>query len=253
MGVVYDPKTKTILFGTHAINGINSSLKLAQFSTGIENSIVQYSLLSTETLFGFPRFCNTITSTLPIEDISTIQLSKNTDNITLTFDQAIYNNKNDATPVLPSSPFQQECPTTHIQLDGSVTVNIPTTQLQITPILKNENSFSFVQPALYFDVTNHDRQQFGNNALQVKIRNNRIEKIDFRDTRIGKNPTTGLLLDHSEYEYSCGYTQACIGLSYDVDKNKIIFKNTTLTSKNNPTNEVNNSITLNGIFDFAGR
>ncbi|NIE96216.1 hypothetical protein F3J02_06945 [Acinetobacter sp. Tr-809] len=253
MGAVYDPKTKIILFSTHVNNGIDSSLKLAQFSTGIENNSAQHSQLSTETLFGVSGLCNTITSTLPIKDITTIQPTINADNITLAFKQAIYNDKKDAPPNLPNFPIQQDCPTAHVQLDGSVTVNIPSTKLQISAILKNENSFNFVQPALYFDVINHDRQQFGNNALQVKIRNNRIEKIDFRDTRISKDPSTGLLSDHSKYEYSCGYTQACTGLSYDIEKNKISFKNTALTSKNNPANEVNNSITLNGIFDFAGR
>ncbi|MGA6136119.1 hypothetical protein ACPER7_07405 [Acinetobacter dispersus] len=253
MGAIYDPDTRAILFSTHTSNGTNPNLKLAQFTTGIENNMVQSSLLSTETLFGVPGFCNAITLTFPIEDITTIQTSKNIDNITLKFDQAIYNDKSHTPPVLPNFPFQQDCPTAYVQLDGSVTVDIPSTQLQISAILKNENSFTFVQPALYFDVINHDRQQFGNNALQVKIRNNRIEKIDFRDTRISKDPSTGLLSDHSKYEYSCGYTQACTGLSYDIEKNKVIFKNTALTSKNNSANEINNSITLNGIFDFAGR
>ena len=252
MGAIYDPETKTVLFNTHTNNGIDTSLKLDQFTTGIENNTVQYSLLSTETLLGISGACNSIQLTFPVENITMVQPTINEDNITLAFNQAIYTHKNDV-PLFPNFPFQRDCSTAHVQLDGSVTVNIPNTQLQISPILKNENSFTFVQPALYFDVINHDRQQFGNNALQVKIRNNRIEKIDFKDTRIGKNPTTGLLVDYSEYQYNCGYTQACTGLSYDVEKKKISFKNTALTSKSNPANEVNNSITLNGIFDFAGR
>lgn len=253
MGAVYDPKTKTILFGTHANNGIDSSLKLAQFSTGIENNLIQSSLLSTETSFYISGMCSAMTMTFPIEDITTLQSNKNSNNIALTFNQAMYKDKQDVPPLFPNFPIQPECAKAQLQLDGSVTVNIPSTQLQISPILKKESSFSLVQPALYFDVINHDRQQLGNNALQIKIRNNRIEKIDFKDTRIGKNPTTGLLVDYSEYQYNCGYTQACAGLSYDIEKNKISFKNTTLTSKSNPANEVNNSITLNGIFDFAGR
>lgn len=253
MGAVYDPKTKVILFGTHANNGIDSSLKLAQFSTGIENNLIQYSLLSTETSFYMSGMCGAMTLTFPVEDVATLQSNKNTDNISLTFNQAIYKDKKDLPPLFPNFPIQPECAQAQLQLDGSVTVNISSTQLQISPILKNESSFSLVQPALYFDVINHDRQQFGNNALQVKIRNNQIEKIDFKDTRIGKNPTTGLLVDYTEYQYNCGYTEACTGLSYDIEKNKISFDNTKLTSKKSPANEVNNHITLNGVFDFAGR
>ncbi|MFV5193337.1 hypothetical protein ACMXYY_14580, partial [Acinetobacter courvalinii] len=215
MGAVYDPKTKVILFGTHANNGIDSSLKLAQFSTGIENNLIQYSLLSTETSFYMSGMCSAMTLTFPVEDVATLQSNKNTDNISLTFNQAIYKDKKDLPPLFPNFPIQPECAQAQLQLDGSVTVNIPSTQLQISPILKNESSFSLVQPALYFDVINHDRQQFGNNALQVKIRNNQIEKIDFKDTRIGKNPTTGLLVDYTEYQYNCGYTEACTGLRYD--------------------------------------
>ena len=98
MGAVYDPKTKTILFGTHANNGIDSSLKLAQFSTGIENNLIQSSLLSTETSFYISGMCSAMTMTFPIEDITTLQSNKSANNIALTFNQAMYKDKQDVPP-----------------------------------------------------------------------------------------------------------------------------------------------------------
>ncbi|WP_340600506.1 hypothetical protein [Acinetobacter sp. HZNU-JH01] len=252
MGATYDPETHAIFFSSHINNGIDADLKLGKFSTFIKDKATLDSLLQTTTLYGLSGACMSAVLTLPVNQTSTIQPVENTDYMTLDFNQAIYSSKEEL-PLFPNFPIQQDCAKTILQLDGSVRVNKPFTQLQITPILKNEDTLHSVQPALYFDVTNHNIQKFGNDTIDVSILDNKIKKINFKATRTIPNPSTGLLLVDVEYHYGCDVAQPCQGVSYNPENNQVNFKNTILTLKDTSTAEVNENIILNGVFDFAGR
>ena len=186
----------------------------------------------------------------PIKDVASIQASENANDISLKFNQSIYQD-NTIPPLLPNIPIQQPCATTFIQLDGVVKVNKPLTQLQITPTFKNGENRTFIQPALYFEVINHNQQKFGNNTIQIELKNNKIEKINFKDFLVGVDSSTGSL-KRFEYNFTCDSVQSCQGISYSPKDNQLKFSNTTLFYRGEHP-ELNKDIHINGIFDFAGR
>ncbi|ESK54290.1 hypothetical protein [Acinetobacter tjernbergiae] len=247
---IYDPETKEILFSSYADNWIDSGLKPTNFTTSIENTITKYALVEAETLHGFSGACMSFVVSTRIKDVASIQASDNTNDISLKFNQSIYQD-NTIPPLFPNIPIQQTCATTFIQLDGVVKVNKPLTQLQITPTFKNGENRTVVQPALYFDVINHNQQRFGNNTIQIELKNNKIEKINFKDFLIGVDSSTGLL-KRFEYNFTCDAAQSCQGISYSPKDNQLKFSNTALFYKGEHP-ELNKNIHINGIFDFAGR
>lgn len=247
---IYDPEAKEILFSSYADNWIDSGLKLTNFTTSIENTITKYALVEAETLHGFSGACMPFVVSTPIKDVASIQASENANDISLKFNQSIYQD-NTIPPLLPNIPIQQPCATTFIQLDGVVKVNKPLTQLQITPTFKNGENRTFIQPALYFEVINHNQQKFGNNTIQIELKNNKIEKINFKDFLVGVDSSTGSL-KRFEYNFTCDSVQSCQGISYSPKDNQLKFSNTTLFYRGEHP-ELNKDIHINGIFDFAGR
>lgn len=247
---IYDPEAKEILFSSYADNWIDSGLKLTNFTTSIENTITKYALVEAETLHGFSGACMSFVVSTPIKDVASIQTSENANDISLKFNQSIYQD-NTIPPLLPNIPIQQPCATTFIELDGVVKVNKPLTQLQITASFKNGDNRTFIQPALYFDVINHNQQKFGNDTIQIEVKNNKIEKVNFKDYLMGVDLNTGLL-KRSEYNFSCDSVQSCQGISYNSKDNQVKFNNTSLFYKGEHP-ELNKDIHINGVFDFAGR
>lgn len=247
---IYDLEAKEILFSSYADNWIDSGLKLTNFTTSIENTITKYALVEAETLHGFSGACMPFVVSTPIKDVASIQASENANDISLKFNQSIYQD-NTIPPLLPNIPIQQPCATTFIQLDGVVKVNKPLTQLQITPTFKNGENRTFIQPALYFEVINHNQQKFGNNTIQIELKNNKIEKINFKDFLVGVDSSTGSL-KRFEYNFTCDSVQSCQGISYSPKDNQLKFSNTTLFYRGEHP-ELNKDIHINGIFDFAGR
>jgi hypothetical protein len=55
------------------------------------------------------------------------------------------------------------------------------------------------------------------------------------------------------YTFTCDAKKSCKGISYDDKNTSITFKNTNLFYEENQFDTINQSITLNGVFDFAGR
>lgn len=247
---IYDPEAKEILFSSYADNWIDSGLKLTNFTTSIENTITKYALVEAETLHGFTGACMPFVVSTPIKDVASIQASENANDISLKFNQSIYQD-NTIPPLLSNISIQQPCATTFIQLDGVVKVNKPLTQLQITPTFKNGENRTFIQPALYFEVINHNQQKFGNNTIQIELKNNKIEKINFKDFLVGVDLSTGSL-KRFEYNFTCDTVQSCQGISYSPKDNQLKFSNTTLFYRGEHP-ELNKDIHINGIFDFAGR
>lgn len=252
MGAIYDPETSALFFSSHTDNGIDADLKLGKFTTYLKDNLAIASSLQTEVLYGFSGACMSSLLTIPVKELTSIEPTENSNDITLAFNQAVYSYENNV-PLFPNMPVPSECAKTNLQLDGSLKVNKPFTQLQITPILKSEDTLHFVQPALYFDATNHNIQKFGNDTIDVSVIDNKIKQINFKATRNNPNPSTGLIFEEIQYNYECNATQSCQGVSYNPENNKLIFKNTMLTLKGTAADEVNKNIILNGIFDFAGR
>ena len=178
--------------------------------------------------------------------------AENSNDITLTFDQTTYKHTNDAL-LTPNLPLLDTCPSTYRELNGFVKVNKPHTKLQISPIKKEDFGYSdFQVPAQYFDVANHNLQKFGNDFIDVEIKNKQIERVSFHEYDLRAAPNSNVLTVF-RYTFTCDAKKSCIGISYDDKKTSITFKNTNLFYEENQFNTINQSITLNGVFDFAGR
>lgn len=247
MGIIYDPESQSITFNTHTDNDINQGLKsdlfttLTTYNNGSNSSVHTKAYPnSSSPMMG----CLTLENiTIPIKNPLSIKVEETVDKINFAFNQTTY----EQTPK-PSS----DCPTAHINLHGTIQLNKPLTEYTITSDDKNSYISPFNQPALYFDVINNNKQEFGNETIQVMLKNNSIEKINFKEIRLGVDLSTGLLR-RFESNFSCDKTQPCQGISYDKDKTKVTFNNTALIYKDEKDPTYTRVFHINGVFDFAGR
>lgn len=251
LAVIYDPILKQISFDTYTENNFDTGLKLNQFITTLNDKFPPSTILRTETLSGLSGACISKISDIYASP-SSITVTENSNDITLTFDQTTYKHTNDAL-LTPNLPLLDTCPSTYRELNGFVKVNKPHTKLQISPIKKEDFGYSdFQVPAQYFDVANHNLQKFGNDFIDVEIKNKQIERVSFHEYDLRAAPNSNVLTVF-RYTFTCDAKKSCKGISYDDKKTSITFKNTNLFYEENQFNTINQSITLNGVFDFAGR
>ncbi|MBJ8416901.1 hypothetical protein [Acinetobacter courvalinii] len=245
IGIIYEPESKNVTFNTYTDNGVNQGIKSDLFTTltsynGGSNSSVYTKSYQASPITGCLGLIDT---NIPVQNPLSIQVQETTDKINLTFNQTKYQQ----TYSPPS-----DCSTTNLKLDGSITVNKPLTHLTIISDDKNTLIPPLNRPALYFDVVNNNQQEFGNEIIQVTLQNNSIIKINFKEVKLGVDPSTGLL-KRFENNFSCNTTQPCQGISYDAVNTKVTFKNTPLYYKDEKNPTLIRVFHINGIFDFAGR
>lgn len=245
IGIIYEPESTSVTFNTYTDNGINQGLKSDLFTTLTTYNNGSNSSVYTKSYQALPTIgcLDLIDTNIPVQNPLSITVQETIDKVNLTFNQTKYQQIHN-----PPS----ECIATNLKLDGSITVNKPLTQFTITPDDKNTYIPPFNQPALYFDTINNNKQEFGNDTLQVTLLNNSIEKINFKEIKLGVDITTGLL-KRFENNFSCDKNHPCQGINYDTSNTKVTFSNTPLLYKDEKNPTLNRIFHINGIFDFAGR
>lgn len=245
IGIIYEPESQSVTFNTYTDNGINQGLKADLFITQTNYNNGSNSSVYTKSYQALPTIgcLDLIDTNIPVQNPLSIKVQESINQVNLTFNQAKYQQIHN-----PPS----DCISTNLGLDGSITVNKPLTQFTITSDDVNTHIPPFNQPALYFDVINSNKQEFGNETIQITLQDNIIEKINFKEIKLGVDLNTGLL-KRVENNFSCDKTQPCQGISYDAANTKVTFANTPLSYKDEKNPTLSRTFHINGIFDFAGR